>query len=420
MSSGPDVPGGGDRECPAITRRRWLRAMAAVPLAWVGAPRGASQPRQWDEVIARARGQRVYFNAWAGDERTNSFIAWVGEQMRSRHGIDLVHVKLKDTAEAVARVVAEKAAGRLDGGSVDLMWINGPNFLAMKEQGLLFCPVAQALPNFRLVDTAGKPSTTIDFTVPVDGYAVPWRMAQIVYVYDSARVRTPPRSIAAMLEWAASAPGRLAHPTARNFLGATFLKQALYELTPDPGLLQRPATDESYPRAIAPLWQWYDRIRPLLWRHGSQFPASGPATRQLMNDGEIDLTISFNPSEASTSIANGELPPTVRTYVLDRGTIGNTSFVAIPFNASHQDAAMVVADFLLAPEAQARMQDARHLGSFSVLDVHRLDADGRRRFEEISRGAATLTSEQLGKPLLEPHPSWMARIVADWERRYVR
>jgi putative thiamine transport system substrate-binding protein len=34
-------------------------------------------------------------------------------------------VNLKDTAEAVTRVVSEKTAGRDRDGSVDLIWING-------------------------------------------------------------------------------------------------------------------------------------------------------------------------------------------------------------------------------------------------------------------------------------------------------
>ena len=100
----------------------------------------------------------------------------------------------------------------------------------------------------RWIDTDGKPATRIDFTVPVDGLAAPWRMAQIVYVYDGARVARPPRSIPAMLEWALANPGRLTHPTPRNFLGATFLKPALYELAPDPAVLQPPARAE--PRAL--------------------------------------------------------------------------------------------------------------------------------------------------------------------------
>ena len=34
----------------------------------------------WSAVEAAAKGQTVYWNAWAGDEQTNAFIAWVGEQ----------------------------------------------------------------------------------------------------------------------------------------------------------------------------------------------------------------------------------------------------------------------------------------------------------------------------------------------------
>lgn len=393
-------------------------ALALLALQLSGASH--AQNADWTSVVSAARGQTVYWNAWAGDDRTNAFIAWAGEQTAQRYGVSIQHVKLRDTAEAVARVVAEKAAGKTGGGSVDLIWVNGPNLLAMKQQNLLFGPVTQRLPNFRLVDTAGKPSTVIDFTLPVEGMAVPWTLAQIVFMHDSARVPSPPRSMQAMLAWAKANPGRLTHPAVSNFLGATFLKQALYELTPDPALLQQPATDANFTAATAPLWAWYDALRPHLWRGGRQYPASGPAQRQLMNDGEIDLSLSFNPNEASGAIEDGLLPKTIRTYVLERGTIGNTSFVAIPFNAAHKEGAMVVADFLLSPEAQARMQDPRVLGTLSVLDFARLSPADAKRFADLPRGVATLSNAELGKPLLEPHPSWMTRITAEWERHYGR
>ena len=146
----------------------------------------------------------------------------------------------------------------------------------------------------------------------------------------------------------------------------------------------------------------------------------GDILRTLMNDGEIDIMISFNPSEASTAIATGQLPPSVRSYVLERGTIGNASFVAIPYNAAHAAAAMVLADFLLSPEAQAHGQDPRVMGNFTVLALEKLAAEDRARFERLPRGAATLTNSELGRPLPEPHPSWMTRIVAEWERRVSR
>ncbi len=405
------------------TRRNLLLGAAALMTPLPSAAQAPNDPllaASWTEVLRRARGQTAFFNAWAGDDRTNAFIAWVGEQVRPRFGIEVTHVRLRDTAEAVARVVAEKTAGRNEGGSVDLVWINGPNFLAMKEQGLLFGPVLDRLPNARLLDREGKPSTVIDFTVPVEGLAVPWRMAQVVFVHDSVRVPAPPKSIPAMLAWARANPGRTTHPNVRNFMGVTFLKQALYELAPDPAALLSPATDDTLRPAADALWAWYDALRPNLWRRGTQFPENGPAQRPLMMDNEIDLFITFNPSEASTAIATGELPASARSYVLERGTIGNTSFVAIPHNAANKAAAMVVSDFLLGPQAQAQAQDPRVLGNFTVLDLAALDPTDRARFEALPRGQATPSAAELGRPLLEPHPSWMTRITAEWERRYAR
>src|SRR3546814_9701148 len=65
---------------------------------------------------------------------------------------------------AVSRVLAERAAGKQAGGSIDLIWLNGENFAAMKAQQLLYGPFTKLLPNFRLVDFDDKPSTLVDFT----------------------------------------------------------------------------------------------------------------------------------------------------------------------------------------------------------------------------------------------------------------
>ena len=398
---------------------RRLLAVAAAAVAILSVP-AVAQDLKWSEVVAKARGQTVNFNAWAGDEKTNAFIAWVGDEVARRYGVRVNHVKLKDTAEAVTRVVAEKAAGRDAGGTVDLIWINGPNFLAMKEQRLLFGPFTPALPNYARVDTTNVRSNVVDFTVPVDGMASPWRRAQIVFVYDGRRIKDPPRSMPELLAWARANPGRLTHPSVRNFLGSTFLKQALYEFAPDPAVLQQPATDGNFAAVTAPLWAWYDALKPHLWRRGQQFPDSGPAQRQLMNDGEIDMMISFNPSEAAVAIAAGLLPDTVRTFVPAKGTIGNTSFVAIPYNAANREGAMVVADFLLDPATQAHAQDFRQMGNFTVLDMAKLSPAERKRFADLPRTPALPTNAELGATLLEPHPSWMTRIASEWEKRYTK
>ncbi|MCH2393247.1 ABC transporter substrate-binding protein [Oceanibaculum sp.] len=381
---------------------------------------GTAKADDWSDTLAKARGQTVYWNAWAGDERINTYIQWVGTRVLAEHGVTLRHVKLADTAEAVSRVLAEKTAGRAEGGSVDLIWINGENFAAMKRGQMLFGPFTQKLPNFKLVDTKGKPTTLVDFTIPTDGLESPWGMAQFVFMMDTARVKNPPRSILALLDWAKANPGHFSYPAPPDFIGSTFLKQALVELTPDRAILQKPMDEAGFAAATAPLWTWLDALHPALWREGSAFPKSGPALRQMLDDGAVDMALSFHPGEASSLIAEGKLPKSVRTFVLDGGTIGNTHFVAIPFNAKAKEGAMAVANFLLSPEAQARKQDPAHWGDGTVLDLAALPAADKARFGAIQLGVATLSPQELGTALPEPHPSWMTRIEEEWLKRYSR
>lgn len=392
--------------------------LLALPLLLAAA--AFAQAKDFAHVEQAARGQTVYFNAWGGAREINDYIAWAGEELQRRHGVRLTHVKLTDTSEAVARVVAEKAAGRHEGGSVDLIWINGENFKAMKEQGLLHGPFAETLPNWRYVDTRGKPTTLVDFTIPTEGYESPWGMAQLVLFHDSARVPEPPRTLAALLNWARQHPGRFTYPAPPNFTGSTFLKQVLHGTMADPAQLQRPASVDVFRQAAGPALDWLAALQPHLWRGGATYPASGPAQHQLLDDGEVDFSIAFNPAEASTLIGQGRLPATVRSFILEGGTIANTHFLAIPYNAAHKEGAMVAANFLLSPEAQARKQDPRVWGDPTVLDLAALDPADRERFARLELGPATLPPEKLTPQLPEPHPSWMELMEKAWAERFAR
>lgn len=396
-----------------VTRRHFGQIVAAFAL--MASPASA---QDWQTITQAAKGQTVYWHAWGGDPKINEFIDFIGAEAESRYGVKLEHVKLASTTDAVARVLAERDAGQTTGGAVDLIWINGENFAAMKAQGLLYGPFATDLPNWPLVDALGKPATTIDFTLPTEGYESPWAMAQLVFEYDTALLPTPPADLAALKAHILTNPGRFTYPQPPDYLGTTFLKQVLYGVMDDPAILQSPVTDSGYDVATAPLWAFLDQIHPALWRKAQAFPANEPALGQLLADGEIDISFAFNPGRASAEISAGTLPDTVRTFVLDGGTIGNASFVAIPFNAAHREGALVIANLILDPVVQARAQDPGILGFQTVLNVSRLPAEDKARFDGLSLGAATLAPDQLGPTLLEPHARWMTRIADDWVRRY--
>lgn len=404
---------------PALTKRALLAAtllcsLLPAPAAFAAEP----DPSNWKGVLSAAKGQTVSFNAWGGEPRINAYIAWAGAEVEKRFGVKLAHVKLADTAEAVQRVLADKTAGANDGGAVDLIWINGENFAAMKKNGLLFGPWADKTPNFALTDPERNKDITADFTVPVDGFESPWGRAQVVFYHDMDTLAVPPKSMNGLLAWSKANPGRFAYPQPPDFLGLTFLKQALLELAADKAPLYAPIDSADFDAVTKPLWDYLDQLHPVLWRQGRAFPANSTELRRAFADKETRIGFTFNPGDPSAAIANNEFPPSIESYVLDAGTIGNVHFLAIPFNAANKAGAMVLANFLLSPEAQAKKLDPTVWGDQTVLSIALLPEKEQALFEKIDLGSATLRPQELGSPIPEPHPSWMTAIEAGWKTRY--
>jgi putative thiamine transport system substrate-binding protein len=374
-----------------------------------------AQGSDWPRIETAAKGQTVYFNAWAGSERTNAYIQWAAAEVLQRFGVKLEHVKVSDTAEVVKRVRAEKSAGRQGDGSADLMWINGENFLNMKKEGLLFGPWSEKLPSYANVDVQGKPTTRIDFSESVDGMEAPWGMAQLTFYADSVRVPQPPTSFASLREWAAKNPGRFTYPKPPQFHGTTFLKQVLLETSTDRKPLYAPYKADLFAQTTAPLWAALDALHPQLWKQGKQFPANNTVMRQMLADGELAISLTFNPNEVANQIAGKTLPATVVAYQHSAGTIGNTHFLAIAFNSKNKEGAQVVANFLLSPVAQARKADIKFWGDPTVLAMDKLSAADRALF---AAGAAPGLVAQPAPTLPEPHGSWVDPIEREWTRRY--
>ena len=409
-----------------IPRRQALAHIAspALAAAALSLPAGAgaagralaADSAAWRAIQAQAKGQTVYFNAWAGSPAINAYIQWAAEQLGQRYDLRLVHVKISDAVEMVQRVRNEKAAAKSD-GTVDLVWINGENFLAMKREGLLKGPFAEQLPSYAWVDTQGKPTTRIDFSEPVDGMEAPWGMAQLTFMVDSARVPQAPRNLAAWLAFAQAHPGRVTYPRPPDFHGTSWLKQILLDLNPGAQrqALYQPLTSAAFEARTAALSSLIDTLHPHLWRKGRQFPLSAGAQRQMMADGELLWALTFNPNEAATEIAAGRLSASTISYQFDGGTLGNTHFLAIAFNTQAFAAAQVTANFLLSAQAQARKADIALWGDPTVLAVDKLPAAQRAWFQ-----SATLPGQlQTFSPAIpEPHATWVDPLEKEWARRY--
>lgn len=380
----------------------WLAALLWAPLA-------AHADDSWQQIARQARGQTVWFNAWGGDPAVNRYLDWVSAEVKRDYAIDLRIVHIADAADTVKRLQTEARAGRKHHGSVDLLWVNGENFRTLKTANLLQTGWAETLPNWRYVDT--RQPVREDFSLPTEGAESPWGSAQLTFIARRTQTPTPPDSPETLLTFAAAHRGEVTYPRPPDFTGTAFLEQLLMTLTERPEALRRSPEPQTFAAVTAPLWRYLDRLHPLLWREGRDFPASPARMDAMLATGTLRLSLTFNPLHARQKAVSGELPKDSYGFGFERGMLGNVHFVTIPANASAPAGARVVANFLLSPAAQLRKADPAVWGDPSVLNPQSLPDDQRQALQALA--------PQNPPPVLaEPHAAWVDALEQEWLRRY--
>ncbi|MDX2034226.1 MAG: ABC transporter substrate-binding protein [Blastocatellia bacterium] len=372
---------------------------------------------RWEEVVARAAGSEVSFAMWSGDEaRNRHYQGAVAAAIKQQYGVTLRFVPTADVADVINKLLNERAAGRAAGGTIDLVWINGENFRTAREGGVLWGPFAERLPN--IVHFAAD-ARQRDFGTAVEGYEAPYQRAQFVIAYDSARTPDPPRRLERLGEWARAHPGRFTYLAPPDFTGSAFIRHVLLLHLRRDAAFDGRFDEQVYQRAAAPTLAFLREIKPHLWRGGETYPASPKEADRLFANNEIDFTMSYGPSFASERIALGEYPPTTRTFVFEEGTLGNYSYLAIPFNAANAAGALVVANHLMSP-AHALAQ-GRALGSLFPLQRESLTPADRAAADALPLGPATLSIEELAqRQLPEPDARYLERLEKDWREKVLR
>jgi putative thiamine transport system substrate-binding protein len=375
---------------------------AALIAAALSTSSAFAEEKSWENIVKQAEGQSVYFHAWGGSQEINRYLQWAGKELKAQYGVDFNHVKVTDISETGSRLLAEKAAGKSDGGSVDMVWINGENFKSMKDNALLYGPFVSTLPNWQYVDKSLPVDS--DFSEPTEGLEAPWGVGQLVFIHDTQSLNNPPVSYSEMLNYAKAFPNKLSYPKPPEFHGTSFLKSLLIELTDNDPSLAKPVSEADFEIVTQPLWDYLDEFHKVAWRGGKQFPAGTAETIQLLDDGQLDLALTFNPNAVFSAQASGNLSDTTSAYAMESGALSNIHFLAIPWNANAKEGALVAINFLLSPEAQSRKGDINIWGDPSVLN------------KQYLKGSAAKT--QQFKSVAEPHPSWQSALEQEWLKRY--
>lgn len=349
----------------------------------------------WQDVLDAGKNKEVTILMWGGNESINQYMdGFVATRLKDLYGITLNRVPM-NAPDYLTKLINEKKSN-LDRGTADLLWINAENFLTAKTGGLLSGPFTSLLPNLNTYYDLNASDLKYDSGIEIEGYEAIWGRAQLVFTYDTQSITNPPKNYKELLEWAKAHPGKFTYPRLPDdFVGTAFVRNAFYELTGQKDIFQTDITEDEFKVLAEPVMDYFTELSPYLWNNGESYPATQAQLDELFKNGEIDMTMGFEVGKTAGFVASKVYPATVTTYVFDTGTIGNSHYLAIPFNAPEQAAAILVIDFLQSPEAQIEKMKSEVWGDMPAFDVNKLTAEQSALFNTVEQATGSLSMQEL-------------------------
>ena len=387
-----------------------LAAVMVLGLAGCGAEKQEIDLNNatWDEIVAAAKGTTVTFYGWGGDENRNNWLnTTVAQHGKEHYGITLEVVGM-NIDDILAKLSGEKQAGSSK-GSIDMIWINGENFYSAKDNGLLWGPFTEKLPNMANYIDLNDPETLNDFCMPIEGYEAPYAKAQMVMYADTAVTPDLPTSAAELMEFAKANPGKVTYPALPDFTGSAFVRNIIYELCGWEQFQTMEADYDTVKAAIEPALEYLRQLNPYLWNEGKTFPDSSNTVDAMFSDGELVMAMSYGPFSVATGIDKGIYTETTQTFVFENGTIGNTNYMAIGFNSPNKASAMVVINAIISGEIQ--LTQYAQLRELPVVATEKLSDAEKAAFDAVDLGKGVLSQAELLAHRLPEMPASLVPII---------
>ena len=362
----------------------------------------------WEEIQEAAKGTTVTFYGWGGDENRNNWLnTTVASYVKEHYDVTLEVVGM-NIDDILTKLSGEKMAGT-KAGSIDMIWINGENFYSAKDNGLLYGPFTQNLPNMENYIDLEDPETLNDFCMPIEGYEAPYAKAQMVMYADTAVTPDLPTSAEELLAFCQANPGKVTYPALPDFTGSAFVRNLIYEICGWEQFQNMEADYDTVKAAIEPALEYLRKLNPYLWNEGKTFPDSSTTVDAMFADGELVMNMSYGPFSVATGIAEGTYTKTTETFVFDKGTIGNTNYMAIAANSPNKAGAMVVINAIISGDIQ--LTQYAQLRELPVVATEKLNETEKAAFDAVDLGEGVLSQAELLAHRLPEMPASLVPII---------
>lgn len=369
-----------------------------------------TEEMSFETMKEEAKGTTVTFYGWGGDEKLNEWLDnTFAPAMKETYDITMERVPM-DIDQVLSQLSGEIQAGEKN-GSIDMIWINGENFRSAKDNNMLYGPFVDKLPNFQDYVDAKSKDVTLDFAYPIEGFEAPYGKAQIVMIADTAVTPDMPKNAEDFKEFVRKYPGKVTYPALPDFTGSAFVRNIIYEICGYEQFLDMKGDKETVKAAVEPAMAYLRELNPYLWNEGKTFPDSSTTLDNMFSDGEVVLNMTYDAYGTAVKIADGAYTQTTQSFQFEKGTIGNTNFMAIAANSGNKAGAMVAINEMLSPEIQADRYDT--LKVIPVLDNSKLSKEQKASFDGVDLGKGTIPQDELLSKRLPEMPAELVPMIEE-------
>lgn len=371
----------------------------------------------FEEMAEAAKGTTVTFYGWGGNDDLNAWLDdYFAPRMKEKYDITLERVPM-NIEDILSQLQGEITAGK-ENGDIDMIWINGENFKTCKENNMLYGPFAETLPNYQTYIDGEDEENLADFCYPIEGYEAPYGKAQLVMITDTAVTDEFPSNTEELMEFCKKYEGKVTYPALPDFTGSAFVRNIIYDICGYEQFMDMEADKETVKAAIEPALEYLRELNQYLWNGGTTFPADSVTVSNMFADGELVMDITYEAYAPATNIENGTYTATAQSFQFEKGTIGNTNYIAIAANSANVAGAQVAINEMLDPEVQAdRFATIR---TIPVVEYEKLDDAQKAAFDAVEIGEGVIPQDELLSKRLPEMPSQLVPIIEEiWAEEVV-
>jgi len=236
---------------------------------------------------------------------------------------------------------------------------------------LLQKETAKTIPNLSTV-----PAATV---TAADGYGIPYRASSVLLAYDSTKVKTPPKTLDALLAWIQKNPGQFAYNSpSTGGSGQAFVTTVLDKYL---STSVRTKMETGYDQSLETKWdKGFAKLAALnksMYQSGV-YPNGNNQVLDLLGTGNIEMAPVWS-DQTITAEATGTLPKTVKyTQITGPSFTGSASYLGIPKTSTHKKIAQELANFVLSSKGQALI--SKTIAGYPVVSLDNVPASTRAQF----------------------------------------